>query len=314
MVADEMKKTIRSVMFFGVPYGLTIFTCLRNGGAVELKKFLTNDKLRDQIKEMLESSVEGKFCSEEAELDSSDNIADNRNILYEVAQNEEYAPFAFLDCEREITAAYSEEDQRALMGLVFRINLNDCVFWLYQHAYRVRMVQSSKSIYAMITRGDTYVPLDRDVLKIDSRVDILIIGDSIITLNIGLLQNEFVFERHIRSEAAKTIESIKDMDIISDMTKLFMYEGKQKLTNAKKLLKAKNSPVLQMKKADLISALQAHSRYKDIFEFENGRIKISSQSDVGDLIRMLNDRIVRSELTNKEYDSPTKRLLEPVGV
>ena len=91
------------------------------------------------------------------------------------------------------------------------------------------------------------------------------------------------------------------------------FENKSKLTNAKKLLKAKNSPVLQMKKNDLLENLKKHSRYKTMFKFEEDHIVISSQKEAAAFIKMLNDDIVRSELTGKEYDSSSKMLLGPVG-
>ena len=91
------------------------------------------------------------------------------------------------------------------------------------------------------------------------------------------------------------------------------FENKSKLTNAKKLLKAKNSPVLQMKKNDLLENLKKHSRYKTMFKFEEDHIVISSQKEAAAFIKMLNDDIVRSELTGKEYDSSSKMLLGPMG-
>lgn len=97
------------------------------------------------------------------------------------------------------------------------------------------------------------------------------------------------------------------------LEKFVAFENKSKLTNAKKLLKAKNSPVLQMKKNDLLENLKKHSRYKTMFKFEEDHIVISSQKEAAAFIKMLNDDIVRSELTGKEYDSSSKMLLGPVG-
>lgn len=99
----------------------------------------------------------------------------------------------------------------------------------------------------------------------------------------------------------------------NSLEKFVAFENKSKLTNAKKLLKAKNSPVLQMKKNDLLENLKKHSRYKTMFKFEEDHIVISSQKEAAAFIKMLNDDIVRSELTGKEYDSSSKMLLGPVG-
>lgn len=59
--------------------------------------------------------------------------------------------------------------------------------------------------------------------------------------------------------------------------------------------------------------LKKHSRYKTMFKFEEDHIVISSQKEAAAFIKMLNDDIVRSELTGKEYDSSSKMLLGPVG-
>lgn len=107
--------------------------------------------------------------------------------------------------------------------------------------------------------------------------------------------------------------TVREMLMGASLEKFVAFENKSKLTNAKKLLKAKNSPVLQMKKNDLLENLKKHSRYKTMFKFEEDHIVISSQKEAAAFIKMLNDDIVRSELTGKEYDSSSKMLLGPVG-
>lgn len=143
--------------------------------------------------------------------------------------------------------------------------------------------------------------------------DVIIFSSSVVTAKMDLMQRFFGFEQYIRAGAQKTIEIIRDLDIVDSLEKFVAFENKSKLTNAKKLLKAKNSPVLQMKKNDLLENLKKHSRYKTMFKFEEDHIVISSQKEAAAFIKMLNDDIVRSELTGKEYDSSSKMLLGPVG-
>lgn len=152
-----------------------------------------------------------------------------------------------------------------------------------------------------------------DIVQIDSRADVIIFSSSVVTAKMDLMQRFFGFEQYIRAGAQKTIEIIRDLDIVDSLEKFVAFENKSKLTNAKKLLKAKNSPVLQMKKNDLLENLKKHSRYKTMFKFEEDHIVISSQKEASAFIKMLNDDIVRSELTGKEYDSSSKMLLGPVG-
>ena len=49
-----------------------------------------------------------------------------------------------------------------------------------------------------------------------------------------------------------------------------------------------------------------------MFVIEDEKIKITSQKEAAAFIKMVNDDIVKSELTGQEYDSSSKSLLEPV--
>jgi hypothetical protein len=176
----------------------------------------------------------------------------------------------------------------------------------------MHMVKRSKNIYT-IFNGSTYVPLKKDVLKFDSRIDIVIIGNTIITENLKLLQNEFRFQKYVRSEARKVISVIDTLGIIADTSKILQFENKEKLTNAKKLLKVKNSVVLKIPKDQLIPAIKSHPRYKDKFSFENDQIVITTYKDVTELLKMMDDDILRSDLTGEEYDSSYKQILDPIS-
>lgn len=310
MKTEELKSKIKSILT--KKYGLNVFACVKENGELTLHKFLINDRLKDDIKLMINSTVEKTFISENCELKSADNIADKSQALYEIVQNKNFYPFKFINNYANVSDVYSEKEQGNLYGLFFKLNFNDNEIWFYQHIYQVRMIKRSKSLYAMLT-NTTYVPLDRDILKIDSRLDILIINKSIITSNIDLLQRSFGFENYIHNEASKTIQMINDLDIVSDISKVIEFGNHKNLTNAKKLLKSKQSQVLKMEKGQLINSLKKHDRYKTMFNFKNDRIIIKTQQNIKNLINMLNDNIVRSELTNLEYDSLNKNILKPLN-
>ena len=197
-----------------------------------------------------------------------------------------------------------EDKMSALHAKVISVDQTDI--------YSVSRIDRSKNIIARLT-GDTYDEIDSDIVQIDSRADIIIFSSSVVTAKMDLMQRFFGFEQYIRAGAQKTIEIIRNLNIVDSLEKFVAFENKSKLTNAKKLLKAKNSPVLQMKKNDLLENLKKHSRYKTMFKFEEDHIVISSQKEAAAFIKMLNDDIVRSELTGKEYDSSSKMLLGPVG-
>lgn len=310
MTKGEMQSSINSIMFSGVGSGIEMFVCLRKDDEYKVKRLRATNKLLTSTKRNLANTICNSYTSPDVKYDSSENIADNRKVIYEIIQNSEYQPFAFLDRAEDCTDFYSESDRKDLCGFLFRINLNNNCFWIYQHVYSVSRIDRSKHIFAYFVKN-TYDEFDNDIVQIDSRADVIIIGNSIVTAKIDLLQRFFGFEQYIRAGAQKTIELIGSMDIVTGLEKFIALENKSRLTNAKKLLKAKNSLVLKMQKDVLVDRLKNHSRYKTMFKFEEDRIVIDSQKDAAAFIKMLNDDIVRSELTGQEYDSFSKSILEP---
>ena len=310
MTKEEIQASIKEIMFSDAACGIAIYACLRTENGYTTKKVKATDKLLSSAKAKVSDFINCTYLADDAEFDTSENIADNKKGFYEINLTENYRPFAFLEGAENCTEYYSENNKNQLSGFIFRINLNDQHFWIYQHMYSVSRIDQSKHVIARLVRG-TYDEIDSDIVQIDSRADVIILPSSIITAKIDLMQRFFGFEQYIRTEAQKTIEIIRDLDIVTGLEKFAALESKSKLTNAKKLLKAKNSPVLRMEKDDLISKLKTHSRYKSMFRFEADHIVISSQKDAAAFIKMVNDDIVRSELTGQEYDSSSKMLLEP---
>ena len=306
----EMQNRIKTIV--NEKYGLQAFAVLNIEGILSMEKLLFNDDLNCKVKNMLTKILRDNYLSETTELDSAENIEDNRKIFYEIVQNEDYRPFSFLDTYNSITNIYSDKNIDHIMGLVFRINVNNTAVWLYQQIVYPQLIKRSRNLYAMLFNGSVYKPLDKDVLKIENKIDILIIDASIITSNIGLMQRVFQFESFVRKEADKTIQMISDMEIIDNL-EVFTSLGDQKaLANAKKLMKAKKSPVLRMDKNLLLSKLETLPRYKNKFEIENQKIKICTQKQASEFLKMLNDSILKSELTNAEYDSSVKKELSPL--
>lgn len=310
MNISEMQEKIKRII--DSKYGIRAFAVLNTDDHPKIVKFLLDDTLSDRVKEILEQIIRAKYLHEDTILESAENIDDNRKVLYEIIQSNEYAPFAFFDTYSSVVDTYSEANIDQIMGFAFRINVNDTAIWLYQQIVYPQLIKRSKNLYAILSGNSVYTPLDKDVLKIESKVDCLIIDMSVITSNISLMQRVFQFENFVRSEANKTIDLISDMGIVDNLGTFIALGERKALTNAKKLMKARSSPVLRMDKSVLLNKLGTLPRYKDKFEFENGKIKISNQKQATDFLKMLNDSILKSELTEAEYDSTVKTELTPL--
>lgn len=313
MKITELRNRVNEVLFSQHAYGLTVYACIKENADYSLKKLQMTDALKESVKTLVQRMARIVYLSEEAELENFQNISDNRKILYEVPQTDLYSPFCFLDDYHHVTDTYNEQDQSKTIGYFFRVNRNDTYIWFFQMLYPIHLLDRSKELYAVLGKGETYTILDKDIMRFDNRLDLAIVNGSIITEKISILQKYFGFEDYIRSEAHKTVLEIEALNLLSDTAKFMDFINKERLTNAKKLMKVKNSPVLKMNKTELFRRLQKHPRYQNKFKYDGDTIVIKTQKDVNDFIKMLNDDIVRSDLTDQEYDSPSKQILAPLN-
>lgn len=309
MTTEEMKDYIKGIVYS--EYGMSAFAVIKKEDVFSLKKFVLDDDLMSKVSEMFKNILESQFLCDSAELDKAENIDDDRKVFYEIPQTADYCPFGFLNNYSQISDKYSENDIDSLIGFAFKLNVNDANVWIYQQINYPQLIKKSKNIYAIIS-GGAYTSLKDDVLKIEQKADCLIIDKSIITTKIELMQRVFHFEDFVRGEAQKTIKYISEMEIVNGVDKFLLLADKKALTNAKKLYKAKNSPVLRMKKEVLLDKLCTLPRYKGSFEISEGQIQINNQKQATAFLKMLNDSILKSELTDAEYDSAVKIELEPI--
>ena len=75
-------------------------------------------------------------------------------------------------------------------------------------------------------------------------------------------------------------------------------------------MKAKDSPVMKIPKDILLTRIRKHDYYsKNITIDDNEKIIIKSQADVKTFLKMLNDEILFSKLTENDYTTNDKEIL-----
>lgn len=173
------------------------------------------------------------------------------------------------------------------------------------------MINKKTSIYALLNGQNRYEPLIVDVVRFDNKMDLLIIGNSIFTKKINLLQSEFGFDKYIRTEANKEFNKIDKIGILSSSDSLKKMMTASKLTTAKKLLNIKSSKATSFSKDELYNRIRNHSYYKDKFKFDenNHTLIVKSQKDINLFLKMVNDDFLHSELTDADYETNSKHVL-----
>lgn len=309
MNAHDFQEHLKDVLFGERGHGLSIFCCVKSNGGVQLKRFNVQDDFRNEINGLIIEATSSRYLDEDAVFDIADNIADNNNAFYLIEASDQYNPFAFLSASDDIQETFSENDRANLLGFAFNFSIDTKNVWAYQHVYPTSISKKSKGLLALISGENIFEKLSNSKLFcIEGRVDVVIVENTICPAKISFLETNFGFEAYIRNEAQNTVAAIGETGLIKDIAKFTDFITKDKMTNAKKLLKIKNSPVLSMPIEDVIQRLPTITRYSNI-KIEDGQIIATSQKDVASILKMLNDDFLRSELSRKEYDSPAKKIL-----
>lgn len=309
MEAHDFQQRVKDILFGERGHGLSVFCCVKTDGIIQLKRFNVQDGFRSEINGLIIEAISSRYLNEDTIFDIADNIADNNNAYYLVEASVQYNPFGFLSISDDVDQAFSESDRANLLGFAFCFSIDAKRVWAYQHVYPTSISKKSNGLLTLISRENVFEKLSNSKLFcIEKRVDVVIVETTICPCKISFLENNFGFEVYIRSEAQSTISVIETTGLIQDIAKFNDFIAKEKTTNAKKLLKIKRSPVLSMPAEVVIQRLPTIPRYSNI-KIEDGQIIATSQKDVANILKMLNDDFLRSELSQKEYDSPAKKIL-----
>ncbi|CAI3615506.1 DUF4868 domain-containing protein [Clostridium neonatale] len=309
MSKQEFSNVINSIINQNVSYGLKVFACVKekNSDEIKVQNFNMLDPLQDNIKNFIVDVIEQQYLAEDIEFDEITNIVDNRKIVYELKQDDEYRPFAFLNNINLIEEYFSNDDTDKLIGFIFKLNLNSDNIFVYQQAYSGTRIKNKNVLHVVKMGTDKFNIFDKELLRIDKRAEIIILNDVLYVKNINILQEKFKFQRYVRGEAKKVLDKINELNIVTNIDKIKACESEEKLTNSKKIMKLKNSPVLTINKEDLINRLSTIERYKNIIKIVDGKIKTDTKKDVGKVLKILNDDYLKSELTEVDYDSSIKK-------
>ncbi len=287
----------RFVLYEGAPQH-------RNDTSINFKK-----KLQLAIAE----SIKSKFTDESVEYDLVDNIADNQNKFYVIPQTEDYSPFAALQAIEQEDNNYCIADRENAEGIFFRFQRGEHIIWAYQYFWPNAIPNRKGLAFHIIPQNDVFVELQNPILVISQKVDLLIIDNNIVTNDVGLLQAHYDFHQYIRTAAQHVASKITSLSLVSNMDKVADYISRSKLTYAKKMLRIKNSKVLNKSKEELYTKITTLPRWNGKFDLdeENHTIVLRNYGQVENLIDLLDERYTRSDVTDEEYDTSAKKWVEP---
>lgn len=286
---------------------------------LSLKENDEDGGIKKTLKKMVLDVVREQYLAKDVMYSPIENVADNQHKFYVVQQTKEYEPFGFL---ADGQGDFKLEHVKEITDFVFLLRYDKQIVTCYQKGRSV-MVPNRKNagILTRVLCRDDSVILDQQkepLITITKAIDAIIIDGFIITDNIKMMERNFGFQQFVVQRAREAATNIAKSGFFSNTHKLDDYlsrgDGRKK-TYYNKMMRALDSPVLQMTREELFQRVFAVERWKGKFRRPiDGKIPIETFRDVENLIDLLDERYTKSEITGMEYDTDVKKKAEDYGI
>lgn len=198
-------------------------------------------------------------------------------------------------------------------ALIVKLNINEenyCL--LYKKLAPIHLLQKDKlSMFSF--NGGVLQEVSQDILKLDNNFHFLAIDKKVFIFNFNILEKYFKYEDVILQKAKSNIELLETIEFLGDLEKLQALSKNK--TFAKKLHNIQNLPVINIMKENpskVESFINNHSELKDFFDINNGKLYLKKQTkkNAEKLIKLLNDDLIQSELTDIMYETMNKERIK----
>lgn len=319
LTGRDIKELITSVTVASERCGFEVFVITKSEPCLKKIAFYedSDNNLRLKLKQSILNTLSSKYNAEDAEYVSADRIADKQKKFYIIETSDDYDPLGVLKTEAT-AGVFNKADISDVRGIAFSIRNGGKQLWAYQHLWPIMVPNKSKRNFMarLISQEneDVFEEFVDPIIAFSEKIDLLIIDKYIITSDYKLLQNSFGFQDYICVRADKAIQTVADKGIVANIEKLrdYVQRGNGTLKYAKKMMRIKDSKVLEMEPEQLWENIHKSNRWNGKIKEEEGKFVLNHFSDVENLIDLLDERYTRSDITGTEYDTDVKEVAEAV--
>ena len=270
----------------------------------KVKKLNANDKLRKVLTDKLKEKIEKSFLNEVIQFNEL-NEYEERKESYLIINKQEFTGLDLI-CKLDNIEEDFLENKGKIIGFIFKLGNESNYVIIYENCYPFNLIKKDSMQIIIEKKDQQYKIYNKDLIKISANIDILIIGDNIITNKVGLLEEKFNFRKYKERKVEEAIENIEKLELMIDgLSKVSEWSKEKEISN--KIIKSKNSEVLKLDKKLLIEKIKISNGYKGKFEIKNDKMVINSKQSFKNFLTLLNDGILKSDITDNYYDTSSKK-------
>lgn len=207
---------------------------------------------------------------------------------------------------------FKEDSLNQIIALIVVVGNENHNLIMYKQQYPVSLLNRDRYMLTPIPHENRLKRFDRDILRIDFNYQFFLWNDIIYISDIEKMQKICSFHDIVIKEARTSIQKIEEMNILDNVEVL--NDELDNITFARKLTRIyKDSKVLgKVSNRDIIEFSLRHHYFK------NNPLKLTESKDKFILdtkksketfIKLMNDDLLTSQLTNSDYESLAKNNL-----
>jgi hypothetical protein len=294
--------------------GAALYFVLNQNGQTIIRFADVENEAKQELKERFLEFIADKFVNnEELHYQNISDADDRKNVVYRYDIEERPDSLNMLDeillNEDQPHFNFNQDSFANLQGYLITIGNEGNKMALYKKHHPVNLLKRDR--FLLIPSNERLVKLQNDAIAIDRSFDFMLLDDNLIVLKLNILERFFGYEDVIRNQAQNTIGLIEANELLEDIEQI--NEIAQSMTTARKLMKIRNSPVLNVPVNNVINFIRNHPELTGKINFNQDGTKINLDTGASKrlFLKLLNDDYLFSQLTELQYDSHAKdKLLE----
>ena len=320
MTREEFIDSLQSIIDLDVDCKALVYFALKKDGATSLKKANIQEavliNIADGYKESLRGEIE-KFNTdaernvlnnsdrdERANVDYRYDIPDVEPLFFdkmrEVAEDH---PVNYFTGERMFN--FDVDSLSDIDYFIIELGSEDNKVVIYRNHFNINLMKQAPGRFYFNKSGTQLTSVTDDILRMDTQIDVLKIGEDFLVLNLGYLDSSKEFATIIKSRAEDSINSIEQLNLVDSVDGL--RNRLSELAFARRLMKVMDSsPVVTMPVADVLDFVSNHEKLNKVLKVKNDRISLQTKKAQDYFIKLMNDDILHSQLTRRDYESSAK--------
>lgn len=313
MELEQLKAKLNTIVEMeGV--GLNVYFLLKmDDGSNVLRRANIIEEVKGDLITAYKSSLHEIVDNEDLAFIKLSEADDRQNAIYEYDLEKEPSVFEYFNPiansqnqEPPNYFSFENDDLVNLEGYFVFMGDFENHLLLYRKQMPINLFKRGK-IYLVRGHDTQFESIDKEFLRIDAKIDIFKIGESININNITILERHYEFKDIIENEANTSLTNISNLEILENIEVL--QERVPDTTFARKLSKiSSTSPVFTLPKEHIMHFVQNHNILGNEFRFNEDKSKIvlDTKKSQNFFIQLMNDNFLHSQLTNYDYLTPAK--------